>query len=182
MSFGQKGRAMAGDSEHELKKLVGLAAEVNYVEAVHALPGGSSFAAYVQRISADYWARHDDDSGYGAWMQERWAGAQRAWAADVAIVTGVPQQPRVEVPDASAILEAAAAWERDGADLPPRHYATLVQAVINRRGPFAMFLSREMAACPRDENVNEHMALRRDEMRKLFRRDLAAVIKEAEGG
>jgi hypothetical protein len=169
---------MSGDQF--IEKLAGIAAEVNCVEAVHALPGGSTFAAYVQHISADYWATHDDDSGYGAWLQARWPEAQRLWAEDVATVTGAAERPaEVEDPDARAILEAAAAWERDGADLPQRHYAILTRAVLNRRGPFAQFLERQLAACRPGEDPNQRIALYRDEMRRLFHADARAVIREA---
>jgi hypothetical protein len=177
---------MASDSEHgnggdTFATLADIAAEANIVEAVHSLPGGSTFAAAVQRMSADYWETHDDDSGYGAWMQARWPEAQRAWAADVATVAGDAVEPPDRVaPDATAILNAAAAWKRGEAD--DEQMKVLFDAVTQMRGRFMQRVEREAASAMRArEDVNERLAQHRDEMRALFRADLAAIIKGAGG-
>jgi hypothetical protein len=173
---------MSGDSEHnvELARLADIAAEANLVEAVHALPGGSTFAAHIQRETAAYWATHDDDSGLTAWLQRRWPDAQRAWASDVAAVTGV--KPERAPLDAGAILEAAEALRRSNErDERPeaRHMALLTRAVVRRRGPFVALLEREMATCPPGVDPNEHMAPHREEMRRLFQVELKKIIAEA---
>jgi hypothetical protein len=39
--------------------------------------------------------------------------------------------------DAAAVIEAAEAWKRDGADLEPHHASVLLMSVIRLRGPYA---------------------------------------------
>ena len=136
----------------EIEKLAGIAAEANYVEAVHALPGGL-FLPTVQGLMADYWAQADDDSGLTAFLEARWPEAQRAWAADVATVTGTaaPRMPRIEVeaPPASAILEAAKALraeEREEKSISARDMFVLFSAAMRRRGPFAQRFEAELNA------------------------------------
>jgi hypothetical protein len=174
------------------EKLAGLAAEANIVRAVHALPGGSSFAAYVQNATAAYWASHDDDSGLLKWLQDRWAGAQMAWANDVATVTGEmierpPPRIEVEAPPASAIRAAGEAMRRAGErdeEAGPSHMGVLLQAVLARRGPFVERLEREMAAglASGATDLNAYIApMLRGPLRDLFRRDVEAAIREAEG-
>jgi hypothetical protein len=170
---------MRGDSEHELEMLAGLAADAKIVKAVHALPGGSSFVAFVQRETANYWAQADDDAGLTAWMQERWPEAQKRWATDIAVVTGDAVEPPGRVaPDASAILEAAAAWKRGEAS--DEHMKVLFDAVTQMHGQFMQRVEREAAIALRaGEDPNQRLARRRDEMRDLFRRDIEALVKEA---
>jgi hypothetical protein len=181
---------MKGD---ELKKLAAMAGDVNIVTAVHDLPGGASFAAYAQRQTTAYWeqaAPDDDGSGLTAWLQDRWSGVQRRWAADVArVVTGdtVERQPlriNIEAPPASAIREAGAAMQRaDERDeeAGPHHMGVLLTAVLARRGPFVEQLERELSeALANGEDPNAHVQpLLRGKLRDLFREDCAAVIKEA---
>jgi hypothetical protein len=176
------------DSEHGdqfVERLAGIAANSSIVEAVHSLPGGSTFAAFLQRETDAYIAQAGDgwtDAGLAAWVAERQAEMNRAWSADVARVTGDPPPAEIEAPSSSEILEAAEAWRREGVEVRPDLAAILFQAVTNRRGPFALFVERETAAARRNgEDINEHMAQHRDEMRRLFRADVEAVVREARG-
>ena len=108
-------------------------------------------------------------------MQARWGGAQRAWAADVATLTG----DAVTTFDRAAILvAAAAAWKRGEAS--DEHMKVLFDAVIKMRGQFMQRVEREAAIAQRaGEDPNQRLAQHRDEMRELFRRDVEALIKEA---
>jgi hypothetical protein len=174
------------------EKLAGLAAEANIVRAVHALPGGA-FLQFVQRETAAYWAARDDDddSGLLKWLQDRWGGAQRAWAADVAIVTGEtierpPPRIEVEAPPASAIRAAGEAMRRAGErdeEAGPSHMGVLLRAVLARRGPFVERLEREMAEglASGATDLNAYIAPLLRPLRDLFRRDVEAAIREAEG-
>jgi hypothetical protein len=166
----------------EIRKLKAAAAEINIVDAVAELPN-SSLANWLQDQTDAYLAWAGDkwtDEGLASWVASRQAEMNAALRADVAIVTGdAPQRPEIEALDREAILAAGAAWERDGADLPQHHYAILTRAVLNRRGPFAQFLARQMAACRPGEDPNQRIALHRDEMRQLFHADARAVIREA---
>jgi hypothetical protein len=166
----------------EIRKLKAAVQDLNIVDAIAGLPN-SSLANWLQTQTDAYIAWAGDrwsDDGLAAWVASRQAEMNAALRADVAIVTGdMAQRPEVEAPDREAILAAGAAWERDGADLPQRHYAILTRAVLNRRGPFAQFLARQMAACRPGEDPNQRIALHRDEMRQLFHADARAVIREA---
>lgn len=174
-----------GGPRDEIAKLAGIAADASIATGVADLNGEvvnwfqDQTDAYVASVGGNW-----TDDGLAAWIAQRQEDMNRAWRADIATLTGDTLEPPAEpaaIPDASAILEAAEAWKRDGADLPPQHYATLVQAVMRRRGPFALRLEREMKACRPGEDINERLALHRDEMRELFRADAEAVIKEAGG-
>jgi hypothetical protein len=88
--------------------------------------------------------------------------------------------------DRPAILRAAEALRRDEATLD--HMMDLHVAVLRFRGPYAIALEREVNNYMRRtgwrddaEGLNAHMATKRDELRSLFRADIAAVVREAEG-
>jgi hypothetical protein len=84
--------------------------------------------------------------------------------------------------DREVILKAAAALKRDEASLDQMF--DLHTAALRFRGPYAIALEREVnvfLATGERDGINEHLALKRDELRQLLRRDIEAVIKEAEG-
>jgi hypothetical protein len=88
--------------------------------------------------------------------------------------------------DRGAVLRAAEALKRDEATAD--HMFDLHAAVLRMCGPYAIALEREVNAYMRlaggkgdGEGLNEHMRRCRDEMRTLFRRDIDAVVREAEG-
>ena len=177
---------MSADSEGgEVERLARLAASANIATAVAELQGGAT-VQFFQRETDAYVAQAGDvltDDGLAAWLKGREAEMNAAWRSDVAAVTGdAAESPDRMAPPPNEIREAAAAWERDGADLPPRHYETLVRAVLARRGPFARFLEREMRALGPGDDPNARIVVHRAEMRRLFRADLEAVIKDAGSG
>jgi hypothetical protein len=183
----------SGDSE--IEKLAGIAVEAktNFVEA--ALAVGNS-AEFFQRETDRYMAQAGadwSDDGLAEHMRARWSEANRAWAADVAAITGDTVErpaPRIEVeaPPASAVREAGEAMQRaDERDeeAGPSHMAILFQAVLARREPFVERLEHELAEALASgaTDLNEHIApLLRGPLRDLFRADIEAVIAEAKDG
>jgi hypothetical protein len=88
--------------------------------------------------------------------------------------------------DREAVLAAAEALRRDEASLD--HMMDLHTAVLRFRGPYALALEREVNSYLRlagdehsSEGLNEHMGRCWEELRKLFRADIEAVIEEASG-
>jgi hypothetical protein len=88
--------------------------------------------------------------------------------------------------DRDAVLRAAEALKRDEAG--PDHMMDLFTAIIRLRGPYILRLEAEISAYyalagsqRSAEGQAEHLAQHRDEMRRLFRRDPDAIIREAEG-
>ena len=86
--------------------------------------------------------------------------------------------------DAEAVRAAGEAWKRDEAG--PDHMADLFMAVVAMRGPFIARLEAELNAYRRlagdkvtAEGQAEYLAPLREEMRRLFRTDAEAVIREA---
>jgi hypothetical protein len=180
---------MSGDAE--LQKLAALAVEAraNFIEA--ALNVGN-VSNWMQRETDAYVAWAGDkwtDEGLAAWVAARQGEMNAAWRQDVATVASETSAPRIEVeaPPASAIREAGRAMhradERDE-EAGPSHMATLLQAILARRGAFVERLEREMfeALASGATDLNAHLApLLRGSLRDLFRADVEAVIREAEG-
>jgi hypothetical protein len=84
--------------------------------------------------------------------------------------------------DREAILKAGAALKRDEASLDQMF--DLHTAALRFRGPYAIALEREVndfLATGEREGINEHLALKRDELRQLLRIDIETVVKEVEG-
>lgn len=107
-------------------------------------------------------------------MQERWAGAQRAWADDIATVTG----DAVATFDRVALAAAAEAWKRGEAN--EEHTKVLFDAVTRMGGQFMQRVEREAAIAMRaGEDPNRRLVECRDELRELFRADVEALVREA---
>jgi hypothetical protein len=120
---------------------------------------------------------HNDDAEYGAWMQSRWGLAQTAWAADLARVTGA----KGDGPSPAEIIAAAEAWH-PGVILDAASADILTKAVMNRQGPFALFVERETAAARlAGVDVNERVAPHREAMRAMFRKEVGELVREARG-
>ena len=84
--------------------------------------------------------------------------------------------------DRETILKAGAALKRDEASLDQMF--DLHTAALRFRGPYAIALEREVndfLATGEREGINEHLALKRDELRQLLRIDIETVVKEVEG-
>ena len=85
--------------------------------------------------------------------------------------------------DREAILRAAAALKRDEATLD--HMWDLNIAALRFRGPYAIALEREISvflATGERDGINEHLASKREELRALFKADIAQIIAEVESG
>jgi hypothetical protein len=184
---------MSGDRKSDtFERLATVAAEANIVDAVAELPN-SKLVNWLQDQTDAYVAWAGDkwtDEGLAAWVASRQTEMNAALRADVAVVTGaVPQRSEVEAPDREAILAAAEALERAkerDEEVSPAHMATLFMALMQRRGPYALAFERELNAYHRltggkgdSEGQSAHLASHKDELRPLFRADLAAIIREA---
>jgi len=84
--------------------------------------------------------------------------------------------------DREVILKAAAAMKRDEASLDQMF--DLHCAVLRFQGPYAIALQREVndfLATGERGDINERLALKRDELRRLLRIDIEAVVAAVEG-
>ena len=106
-----------------------------------------------------------------------------AWRTDVATITGdIPVPTSGETLSPSAIREAGEALKRcDERDEPleDRHMRVLFSAVFALKGPFVQFLNTEMRSLRPGEDPNERLRPHRDKLRRLWRQDVDAAIKEA---